>query len=127
MSTLSINKFYNFSVHANAVLGSSYRNAKLISILDYNTALKFSNIELLHRQVFPYLPPNTIGDPTRYTYYLFSYNNKTVVIADVWLIASSVEETQGINYTIQLNNITATQMSIVRDQLRLLGISFNIL
>lgn len=123
---LSINKYYNFSVYANSVLGSSYKNAKLVSILDYHTALKFANIELLHRQIYPYLPPGTLPDHTKYSYYLFKYNDKDVVIADVWIEQASIEETSGLNYTLKLNNITSPQLATVRDQLRLLGISFDI-
>lgn len=126
MTTLSINKHYNFSVYANSVLGTDYKNVKLVSILDYSTALKFENIVLMHRQVYPYLPPGTHNDETKYTYYLFKYNDKHLVLADVWIIPTSIEETQGLNYTLKLNNITSTQMSIIRDQLRLLGISFDI-
>jgi hypothetical protein len=123
---LSINKHYNFSVYANSILGSSYKNAKLTSILDYNTAIKFGNVELLQRQIYPYLPPNTITDHTKYTYYLFKYNNKDIVLADVWIEQTSIEETEGLNYTLRLNNVTSQQLSTVRDQLRLLGVSFDI-
>lgn len=126
MTVLSINKHYNFSVYANSILGTSYKNTKLVSILDYSTALKFGNIELLHRQIYPYLPPNTISDPTKYTYYLFKYNDKDIVIADVWIEQTSIQETLGLDYTLKLNNITSAQMSIIRDQLRLLGISYDI-
>ncbi len=126
MTTLTINKHYNFSVYANSILGTAYKNTKLVSILDYTTALKFGNIELLHRQIYPYLPPNTLADHTKYTYYLFQYNGKTIVIADVWILQSSIEETEGLNYTLKLNNITSTQLTIIRDQLRLLGIAFDI-
>lgn len=127
MSLLSINKHYNFSLYPNSVLGVRYTNTKLVSILDYTTALKFSNIELLHRQIYPYLPPNTLQDHTKYTYYLFKHNNKDIVIADVWIINSSIEETNGLSYTIKLENITPSQLSIIRDQLRLLGISYQLL
>lgn len=123
---LSINKYYNFSVYANSVLGSSYKNAKLVSILDYHTALKFANIELLQRQIYPYLPPGTLPDHTKYSFYLFKYNDKDIVLADVWIEQSSIEETSGLNYTLKLNNITSPQLATVRDQLRLLGISFDI-
>ncbi len=41
-------------------------------------------------------------------------------------MTSSVEETQGLNYTLQLNNVTTSQMAMIRDQLRLLGIGFSI-
>ena len=127
MASLLINKYYNFSVYANSILGTTYTNAKLISILDYHTALKFDNVELIHKQVFPYLPTGTPSDNTKYTYYLFSYNGKNIVLADVWLLYSSVVETLGLNYTIRLNNISTSQYTIVRDQLRLLGISFDTL
>lgn len=126
MTTLTINKHYNFSVYANSILGTAYKNTKLVSILDYTTALKFGNIELLHRQIYPYLPPNTLADHTKYTYYLFQYNGKTIVIANVWILQNSIEETEGLNYTLKLNNITSTQLTIIRDQLRLLGIAFDI-
>lgn len=126
MPVLNINKHFNFSVYANSILGTSYKNAKLISILDYDTALKFGNIELLHRQVYPYLPPNTPSDHTKYTYYLFQHKHKKIVIADVWILQDSVEEIEGLNYTLKLNNISNNQLAVIRDQLRLLGISFDI-
>ncbi len=127
MAALEINRYYNFSVYANSILGTSYRGAKLICVLDYRTALKFGNVQLRHRQVFPYLPPGTPSDPTKYTYYLFSYNGVETVLANVWILDESVEETSGMNFTLKLNNISDRQLSIVRDQLRLLGISFDIL
>lgn len=126
MPALTLNKYYNLSLYQNPVLGTTFKNLKLVSILDYNTALKFSNIELLHRQIYPYLPPGTNSDQTTYTYYLFSYKDVDITIADVWIIPDSIEETSGLNYTIRLNNVTSSQLSVVRDQLRLLGIEFTV-
>lgn len=126
MSSLNINSHYDFSVYANSVLGVSYQNARLVSILDYHTALKFDNIVLLHRQVYPYLPEGTLEDLTRYTYYLFKVGDKSVVLADVWVVADSVELSSGVNHTVTLMNVTSGQLSIIRDQLRLLGVSFSI-
>jgi hypothetical protein len=127
MATLNLNKHFNFSLYPNSVIGTVYSNTKLISILDYNTALKFSNIELLQKQIYPYLPEGTNSDHTNYTYYLFKHNDKDIVIANAWIISESVEETLGLSYNIRLNNITQAQLNIVRDQLRLLGISFDII
>jgi hypothetical protein len=127
MPTPQINKHYNFSVYANAVLGTSYTNTKLVSMLDYSTALKFANVALLHRQIFPYLPPGTPSDQTKYTYYLFQHNDKQIVLADLWILQDSLIETEGLNYTITLNNITSTELAVLRDQMRLLGLSFSIL
>ncbi len=127
MSTLVINNHYNFSLYANSVLGSSYKGFRLSSILDYNVAVKFGNIDLLHRQVYPYLPPGTPKDHTKYTYFLFQSDNKQLVVAQEWIIPSSIEQTVGRDYTITIRNSTDAQVAIVRDQLRLLGLTFDIL
>lgn len=126
MTTLTINNHYNFSVYANSILGTTYRNARLVSILDYKTALKFSNIVLQHNRVYPYLPTNTLEDATKYTYYKFQVGDKEIVLADVWIIDSSIEMSTGTDHTLKLINVSSGQLSTVRDQLRLLGISFTI-
>ena len=126
MSVLSINTHYNFSVHANSVLGTNYKDALLLSILDYSTALKFENIVHLHKQVFPYLPTGTISDQTKYSYYLFKVGDRTVVLADVWLNDATIEISNGTSYTVKLNNISINQLNMIRDQIRLLGINFSI-
>jgi hypothetical protein len=127
MATPSLNKFYNFSLYPISILGSSYSNAKLISIMDYRTALKFDNIELLNVQIYPYLPPGTPSDHTAYTYYLFYVDGKTVVLASYWIIDESIEELTTLTKTIRFNNISDTQFTVIRDQLRLLGVSFDVL
>jgi len=126
MGLFTINKHYNFAVFANSILGTFYTNARLVSILDYSTAIKFDNIELKNKQVYPYLPPGTLEDHTKYTYYLFKHRGNHYVIADVWIDNTSVEETEGLNYTIKLNNIPSTSLAVITNQLRLLGISFDI-
>ncbi|QXN70459.1 hypothetical protein AGENTSMITH_55 [Bacillus phage vB_BspM_AgentSmith] len=126
MTILHINKHYSFSVYANSILGTNYKNAKLVAILDYRTALRFENIDLVHKQIYPYLPPSTLIDHTKYTFYLFTVDDKSVVIADTWINQNSIEETTGQSYTVKLNNVTTHQLNIIRDQLRLIGVSFDI-
>lgn len=124
MLPLSINNHYDFSMHANAVLGANHTDARLVSILDYHTALKFDNVVLLHRQVLPFLPGGTLDDLTRYTYYLFKVGGKDVVLADVWIIPESIVLSNGTTHTLKLLNVSSGELAVVRDQLRLLGISF---
>lgn len=124
--TLSINNYYNFAVYANAVIGTSFNSAKLISIMDYYTAIKFSNIELTQKQVSPYLSPTILTDNKKYTYYLFALNDKTVVVADAWIVPNSIVQAQSNTYNLTLNNVSSTQLNIIKDQLRLLGITFQI-
>ena len=128
MQTLTVGSHYDFSVYANSTLGASYKNARLVSILDYQTALRFSNIVLQHRHIYPYLPSGTPSDATRYTYYLFrTTSGQEVVLADVWIIDATIVQTTAMDQTLVLRNISSAQSAIVRDQLRLLGISFDFL
>jgi hypothetical protein len=128
MQVLTVGFHYDFSVYANSTLGTSYKNVRLVSILDYQTALRFSNVPLQHRHIFPYLPQGTPSDATKYTYYLFrTATGQEVVLADVWIMDQTIVQTTGVNQTLVLRNITTGQLAIVRDQLRLLGISFDFL
>ena len=124
MVALVINQHYHFSVHANAVLGVKYRNARLVSLLDYHTALKFANVVLLHKQVYPYLPSETLADQTKYTYYLFKVDGRDVVLADVWIRHETVVLSDGVTRNISLQGVSAAEMEIITEQLRLLGINF---
>lgn len=122
-----INEYYSFSTYGNPVISNSYSGLKLGSILNYQTAIKFANIDLIQKQLYPYLPPGTESNHSKYTYLLFENNGKMEVIAEEWIIPNSVSQSEGKTYTLTLNNMSSTKMAIVRDQLRLLGISFNIL
>lgn len=127
MSALTVGYHYNFSVYANSILGASFKNVRLVSILDYQTALRFSNVPLQHRQIYPYLPVGTPSDATKYIYYLFrTSNGAELVIADVWIEDTTIEQTLGTDQTLILRNVTPGTVAIVRDQLRLLGIAFDL-
>lgn len=126
MSDFEVSKYYNLSVYANSILGTNYNNALLTAVVDYSIAVKFGSVDLIQKQVMPYLPPNTPTDHTKYKYYLFQHRDKQVVLADFWIVGDSVEETEGLTYTIKLKNITSSQVSVIRDQLRLLGVAFDI-
>jgi len=127
---LQINKTYNFNLYAPSVLGASYRNAKLIGILDYTSALKIKNVEQLHRQVYPYLPAGVINNPKTYTYYHFKYEKSgsyyDLIVAHPWFIESSVVEVNSFNLFITVNNVSNNDIEIIRNQLRLLGYNFTL-
>ena len=128
MQTLVVGNTYDFSVYANSVLGSTYKNQRLTSILDYQSALRFDNIVLLHRQIYPFLPQGTVSDATKYIYYCFvDQTGKRTVLADVWIDDSTIVQSSGTDVTFVLRNVTTGQAAIVRDQLRLLGIAFDVL
>lgn len=127
MLSVTVGNYYTFSLYPVPSLGSSFSNAKLLSIMDYDTALKFANVTLQATQSQPYLPTGTPSDYKNFTYYLFLVDGKKIVIADYWIITTSLVVSQNTTSTIRLNNISSTDLTTVQEQLRLLGISFDIL
>lgn len=123
---MKINNFYELSTFASPVLGSTYKGLRLLGILSYENAIKLDNIEAKQKQVFPYLPEGTPRDHTLYTYYHFIRDNKSIILADYWIVPDSIKETGGEIYTITLRNVNSTEIALIRDQLRLLDIDFTI-
>lgn len=122
-----INKRYNFSCHASAILGASYSNVKVISILDYKSALKLRELNSIQRQVYPSLPVGTPSDPRSYTYYVFEIENGIqLVLAYNWIIADSIVTVQSLDMVVKVFNITDSDVETVRGQLRRLGYSIDI-
>lgn len=127
MLNLQLNNYYNISTYVPVIYGSELNNLKLVSIVDYSTALKFANIELMHKQIKPYLPTEAILDPVKYTYYRFKdSNNKEYVIADTWIIPTSIVEVAHVTINITVKNVTNADVPLLRDQLRTLGYSFDL-
>lgn len=123
---MDINKYYSLSLYANSILGTTLRGAKLVSILDVTTARKFASIDLLSKQVYPYLPPGTPKNINGYQFYLFNVEGKDKVIADYWIIPGSIEEAESVEYNITLKGVTTHELSVIRDQLRLMQVRFEI-
>lgn len=126
MSILDISSTYNFSVYANSVLGSSYKGAKLVSVLDYSMAVRFGSVDMINKQVRPMLPPGTPTDHRKFKYYIFDYRGRELLIAEPWIVPGSIELTEGVSYTLTLNSVSDHQVSLIRDQLSLLGISYEL-
>jgi hypothetical protein len=124
---LILNKYYNLTTYSSIIFGADLKNLKLVSIFDYSTALKFSNIVMLQKQVLPYLPPGTPLDDTKYIYYKFlDSNGKEYIIADTWIVPSSIVLVDQISLIVKVNNITNADIPLIRDQLRTLGYTFEI-
>lgn len=124
---MDINKYYNFDVYANAILGTRYENARVIGVVDYKVAGKYDNIYIKNKNIYPYLPPGTPSDYTTYKYYIINYKGKEIVIAEEWIVISSITQTTVADVTLTLRETTTEQLDLLKTQLRLMGISFDIL
>lgn len=63
MYDLKIRGVYDFAMRAPALLGNEYRNATVLSILDYEDAVAVEDVAPIHAQVYTELPPGTPVNP----------------------------------------------------------------
>lgn len=124
---MQMNKRYTFSVYPISVLGTGFKNARLVSIRNYQEALKVADVANLAKQVKPYLPPGTTVSPGNDTYYVFELTSgETAVVAGSWFDITSVREETGSTVTIRYDNLSPEDKRLIIDQARLLGLHFTV-
>lgn len=122
MPNLNISQVYTFNTNAPSVLGATIKNAKLIGIVDYNSALKLDNVLLKFRQIYPLLPAGTLDNPEACVFYVFrTESGAEIVLADQWIDDTTVTLVEGVNFTITLTNASNSDISRIRDALNALG------
>jgi len=122
MTAFNIGNIYDFNTLAPSILGASVKRAKLIGILDYSSALKYSNVDLMYRTIYPLLPANTLNDAKNSIYYLFETNNSgNVVYCEQWIDLSSVVLVTTTTYRVTISNSSPQDITTLRDVLNSLG------
>lgn len=122
MTTLSIGKTYRFNTKAPALLGAIINNAKLLAMLDYDTAKSYENIDLKYRKIYPLLPNGTPDNPESCIYYNFrSESGEKIIVADQWIEFSTLEIIEHINFQVTFTDAAIVDISRVRDALNALG------
>ncbi len=123
-----ISTVYTFNTNAPALLGVEIKNAKLLSILDYETAIIFEDITTKYRQVYPLLPNGTPDDPRSCLYYRFkSEAGEYIILADQWINMTTVEAISSVALQVTLTDVVVEDIKRIRDALNILGLrNFNI-
>lgn len=118
---------YNFTTYAPAVFGGSFKRAKVIGIVDYETAKKYANVDLVQRQVFALLPPGTPDRISKYMFVLIELPGGIKnVLAYPWIIATTIIKVEATNLVISVTDVDDTDMAKIRDVLNTMGYTFNI-
>jgi hypothetical protein len=103
---------------ASAVLGTEVKNAKLIGILNYDSAMLYDNIFLKYRNIYPLLPNGTPNSPETSVYYLFeSQSKEKFVMADVWIQEDSIQIVENISLRIIISNAQLSDIIVLRNML----------
>lgn len=119
-----INSTYNFNTRAPAILGTDFKNAKVLGVFDYDSASAFINPQTSHVNVYPYLPPGTVDDPKTYTYVLIkTQSGQKTILALPWIDESTIELVTAQKLTVVIQNIASGDAERIRDSLTILGFS----
>jgi len=118
---MNINKTYNFTTLAPAILGSEFQLMKVKAILTATEAVKYRDILTLHNTLTPVITglPVSINDCT---YYLFENSEKELVLLALeYIDYNSILEVESTNIRIEIFNTTSDDVSIIRNRLLELG------
>lgn len=111
-----IENTYTFTSLAPAILGVSFDNVKLQSILNFDQASKIENVSVKYANILPALPVTTPVDPELSRFYLFKSleSGIEVLLSEWWIDNSSVVLTTTVNFQVlftgaDINDIASIQ------------------
>lgn len=116
---IPLNATVSFDLHPSAVLGTGYKGAKVLAILDADSC-RYFNVDpvAMHANVYPMLPP---GTPNKYDGYpwvkLKLASGQITCIGLPWIIDAtfSVDTTSSLRFTVQ--NVSPEQRNIIMEAL----------
>lgn len=121
---LTLGTTYTFNTLAPSILGAIIENAKLISVMDYESAKHFDTIDLKYRSIYPLLPAGTPDQPESTIYYRFvSESNEPIIIAESWIDESSMVSVDFVNIQIIIQQTNLSEVTRIRNALNALGYS----
>jgi hypothetical protein len=101
---------YSFSVYPVAVLGTDFKNALVMSILDAESAQAMGlDILAQHALIYPSLPSTTVNNPQKYRYLKIKLpSGLTQIIAMEWINPTTLQSVNLGRYTIVIDNEAST-------------------
>ena len=122
MYNFNVGSSYTFNTVAPGILGVIVINAKLIGVIDYDTAITYSPVNVMFRQIYPLLPAGTPNNPTTTSYYRFlTTSGAYLVLAGVWIDQNTVVLVDNININVTVPNASIGDMVTLRNLLNSSG------
>lgn len=124
MVPFKIGSTYTFNTLAPTVLESVMRNVKILSIMNYDLANSYINVDIMQKSIYPLLPTGTPSNPRDYVYVLFETEAKikTVMAVD-WIDVNSIQEVSTVTINIRVDKAAIEDIPKIRDTLKLMGFS----
>lgn len=118
LQDLPLGATVSFEFHSAAMLGTGYKNAKLLAILDADTARQFIDPVAMHANVYPTLPPST---PDRYDGYhylkLRLANGSIDVVGIPWIKDETFVEVTTKSMRLTVENVAPADQNKVIEAL----------
>lgn len=116
-------KTLNFTTISPALLGGGWTNVKLLSIVDYDTARRFSDILGKHVGLSPYLPAGTPNDYRQYYYAKLQRADDSIHYLGVpWIVESSVEVVVETDILVRIKGKSHDDLLNIRQALMAIGL-----
>lgn len=111
----------SFDTNAAAVLGQSFANVTVLSLMDPQSANNVIDIVGMHRAVYPYLLQaglNVPDDPTQYNYLkVRTQSGKVTCLGMPWINESTIQATTNQVITAVISGVTSQDVQGVQNAL----------
>lgn len=118
--TPQLGKTYNFKTLSPVILGSEYKNQKVIGIFNSTEAMKYGDIQTTYALVSKQI--STLPKINDLTFVLFeSLDQDKTILALEYLDVNTIVEVTTFNLNIVVNNASTEDTSIITNMLKELG------
>lgn len=124
ITDLPLNATVSFDLYPAALLGTSLKNAKVLAILDADTARFFIDPPVMHANVFATLPPGTPNRFDGYPYVKLKLPNGTVTAIGLpWIKDETLVVATTTRVLITVDNVTPAGQNTILAALSANGFS----
>lgn len=115
IADIPLNSTVSFDLHPAAILGASYKRAKILAIVDADSTPYFGlDAAAMHANVYPTLPGGVPNDHRAYMYLKLKLASGQITCVGIpWIVDASmvVETTRKIQITV--DNVTPEQQNLI--------------
>lgn len=124
LNQVKINSVVNFEYYGAAIMGAPVRGAKVLAILDADSAAMFINPVLMHANIKPMLPSNAPSNYTDYSYLKLKLSNgSTTAVGMPWIRGETWEEVAVSSMRFTVANVPPEKQQVILQALSANGFS----
>lgn len=115
---MQLNGIYSFDLYPAAVVAATLNNAKVVSIMNGETAASYLDVMALHNSVRPYLPDGLSTNPLEYTYLrLITETGAETYVAYEWINEATITVVNSNTCTIKISPFDPAMLPALRQVL----------